>query len=668
MALTEKNLLRKLYLIAFLLAIFGVAVVVRMFKIHFVEGPQLRAEAAERTERMFTIEPNKGSLFSHDGSLLATSVTQYEVRWDAVSVKSKDFEALVKPLSDSLSMMLGKPSAYYEQYLRQAKAKENRYTMIASKLDYIDFKRMESFPLFSKGPFKGGFISVQKTVRDHPLGDIAKRMVGYEKVDENGKLRSIGLEGAFSKYLNGVAGKRLKQRIAKGQWKPVGMNNTVEPQDGYDVVSTIDVGIQDIAHHALLTQLEKYKADHGTVVVMEVATGEIKAMSNLGVNAEGQYYERLNYAVSESHEPGSTFKVMSLVAALEDKYVDTNSIVDTQNGLYKVYNGMVRDSHKGGYGKITVSKALMVSSNTAFAKIINENYRDNPKKFVNRLRNMNLHQPLDLPIAGEGLPVIRYPGDKGWSGLSLAWMAYGYEVSLTPLQTLTFYNAIANNGEMVRPRLIKEIRSWDKVIQRFDKEVINPSICSEETLGKVRQILSDIVNKKGGTGRGLYDPNFSMAGKTGTTQKNYASGDKDKLKYISTFSGYFPADNPKYSCIVVIHEPDKGIGYYGADVSGPVFKAIAQKIYTSNHNAQWVDAEWKPSSKIQEQKVSYELLTKGPLLVMPDLDGLPGRDAVALLENNGVSVRIQGMGQVKAQSLVPGTPLVKGTTVQLTLE
>jgi len=247
-------------------------------------------------------------------------------------------------------------------------------------------------------------------------------------------------------------------------------------------------------------------------------------------------------------------------------------------------------------------------------------------------------------------------------------MAYGYEVSLTPLQTLTFYNAIANNGEMVRPRLIKEIRSWDKVIQRFDKEVINPSICSEETLGKVRQILSDIVNKKGGTGRGLYDPNFSMAGKTGTTQKNYASGDKDKLKYISTFSGYFPADNPKYSCIVVIHEPDKGIGYYGADVSGPVFKAIAQKIYTSNHNAQWVDAEWKPSSKIQEQKVSYELLTKGPLLVMPDLDGLPGRDAVALLENNGVSVRIQGMGQVKAQSLVPGTPLVKGTTVQLTLE
>jgi len=216
---------------------------------------------------------------------------------------------------------------------------------------------------------------VQKTVRDHPLGDIAKRMVGYEKVDENGKLTSIGLEGAFSKYLNGVAGKRLKQRIAKGQWKPVGMNNTVEPQDGYDVVSTIDVGIQDIAHHALLTQLEKYKADHGTVVVMEVATGEIKAMSNLGVNAEGQYYERLNYAVSESHEPGSTFKVMSLVAALEDKYVDTNSIVDTQNGLYKVYNGMVRDSHKGGYGKITVSKALMVSSNTAFAKIINENYR-----------------------------------------------------------------------------------------------------------------------------------------------------------------------------------------------------------------------------------------------------------------------------------------------------
>ena len=422
----------------------------------------------------------------------------------------------------------------------------------------------------------------QQTRREHPLGKIAARSVGYERIDEEGYITRVGLEGAFGKYLRGKEGKRLKQKIAKGQWKPITDYNEVEPKDGYDVVSTIDINIQDVAHHALLTQLQKYKADHGCVVVMEVETGEIKAISNLGRTKKGTYYEERNYAVWESHEPGSVFKLMSVIAALEDKVIDTNYVVDTDKGILTFYDRYkVRDSRRGGYGKISVSEAFEVSSNTGIVKIIDEFYRKNPEKFVNRLYNMGLGNRLGLSIKGEGIPVIPHPNDKTrWSGIALQWMAYGYGVSLTPLQILTFYNAIANDGKMVKPRLIKEVREWDKIIRSYDKEVLNPSVCSKETIAKVRQMMKNVIEKKHGTGYGLYSPNFSMAGKTGTAQKDYK--DKSKLNYISTFAGFFPAENPKYSCIVVIHEPDKSVGYYGADVSGPVFKSIAQKIYTNS--------------------------------------------------------------------------------------
>src|SRR5690606_19536378 len=289
------------------------------------------------------------------------------------------------------------------------------------------------------------------------------------------------------KYLRGVDGHRLKQKIGNGQWKPIADYNEVEPKDGYDVYSTIDVNIQDIAHHALLEQLEKYKADHGCVVVMEVETGEVRAIANLGRNPEGYYYERRNYAVWESHEPGSTFKLMALTAALEDKVVDTSDVVDTKNGILTFYGKKVRDSKHGGYGKITVSEAFEVSSNTGIVSVIDKAYRSTPKKFVQRLYDMNLNKKLDLPILGEGDPVIPDPSNKKqWSGIALQWMAYGYGVSFTPLQTLTFYNAVANDGEMVKPRFIREVREFDKVVEKFDKEVINPKIASEETIDKVQ--------------------------------------------------------------------------------------------------------------------------------------------------------------------------------------
>tara|TARA_R110002074_G_scaffold57077_8_gene140510 strand:- start:7131 stop:9137 length:2007 start_codon:yes stop_codon:yes gene_type:complete len=657
MAATDKSILKRLYIVAAFLVLFAGAVLFKLVYIQIVDGEKYKALAETRTNHIFTIEPNRGNLYSDDGSLLATSVSKYTIRFDAVTVNDIDFKQNIKPLSDALAKQFGNTSSHYQQILRKAKQNKNRYALIVRNLDYSDYMAVKTFPLFNKGAYKGGLIIEQKTKREHPLGKIAERSVGYERVDENGYRTRVGMEGAFGEYLRGIEGKRAKQKIAKGLWKPIGNDNIIEPKDGYDVYSTIDINIQDIAHHALLKQLELYKADHGTVIVMEVKTGEVKAIANLGQTAGGKYYERLNYAIGESHEPGSTFKLMNLVAALEDKVIDTSSVMDTENGTWKIYRHWVKDSKRGGYGKISVAKAFEVSSNVAFAKMIHNGYKNDPEKYVNRLMSMGVHKELGLPVRGEGIPVLRYPGDKGWSGLSLAQMAYGYEVSMTPLQTLAFYNAIANNGEMVKPRLLKEVKEWNKTIEKFDKKVLNPAICSQETVKKVQKILKDVVEKKHGTGHGMYSKNFSMAGKTGTTQTNYVSKDKDKYEYISSFAGYFPADNPKYSCIVVIHKPDKSVGYYGADVSGPVFKSVAQKVYATSPLTSEVDVKHMLIASADNSYQGYFKNAQQQYAQMPNVQGMSGMDAVAILENLGIEVEVKGNGRVKHQSISKGTDI-----------
>ena len=667
MSFTPKHILIRLYLVSGGMFLFAVAVMVKLIDIQTADGDKYRDLAMKRTEKMFTIEPTRGNLYSNDGSLLATSVSRYTIRFDAVTVPATAFEAGVGPLSRELGKMLGKPAAHYEKVLRKARASKDRYALIARNLDYAQYTAVKEFPLFRLGPYKGGMIAEQKIVREHPLGKIAERSVGYERFDENGYATRVGLEGAFGRYLRGIEGKRLKQKIAKGQWKPIGLDNIIEPQDGYDVISTIDINIQDIAHHALLAQLEHYKAEHGTVIVMETATGEIKAISNLGRTEGDTYYERLNYAIGESHEPGSTFKLMSLIAAMEDGKLDTGTVVDTEKGTWRIYDRVVRDSRRGGYGKISVGKAFEVSSNTAFAKMIHENYKEDPSAFTDRLKAMGLDKELGMPIKGEGKPVLRSPGDKGWSGISLAWMSHGYEVSLTPLQTLAFYNAIANNGELVRPRLIEEVREWNRTVAHFEKEVLNPAVCSPSTVKKVQQLLRNVVASPEGTGHGLESPYLTIAGKTGTAQKNYAAKDPDKLGYISTFAGYFPAENPEYSCIVVIHEPDKSVGYYGADVAGPVFKSVARKI-TSNKPVETRLASLAISSPVLERTYTdYYNLSQKPFDAVPDLKGMSGMDAVSLLENLGVEVEIRGNGKVKKQSVSKGTDLKKVKKIILEL-
>jgi cell division protein FtsI (penicillin-binding protein 3) len=668
LAINEKNILNRLYFVAGCMFIFAVLVVVKLVNIQFIHGNEYRGLAEQRTIQNVIIPANRGNVYSAGGNLLATSVPKYDIRFDAITPSAKNFEKYIKPLSDSLAKFHGKTSSYYEKELRKARANKNRYFLIGRNLGYSNYLRIRNFPLLKMGAFKGGLIVEQKTKREHPMGEIAQRSIGYERFDENENVTRAGIEGAFGQqYLRGTDGRRLKQKIGKGQWKPIEDYDQIEPKDGYDLFTTIDVNIQDIAHHALLEQLEKYKADHGTVVVMETKTGEIKAISNLGRNQEGKYYERLNYAVGESHEPGSTFKLMALAVALEDKVIDTSTVVDTENGILTYYGKKVRDSKNGGYGKITVAKAFEVSSNTGIVKAIHNSYKDNPKKFVDGLYEMNLQNKLDLPIIGEGKPIIPDPRIKNnrWSGIALEWMAYGYGVSFTPLQTLTFYNAVANNGEMVKPRFLREVKEFGNTIESFDKEVINPKICSPETVSKLQKLLKNVVEKDHGTGNGLYSENFSMAGKTGTCQKDYR--DKEKLNYISSFVGYFPAENPKYSCIVVIHEPDKSVGYYGADVSGPVFKKIAHKIYTDTPIIDEISDLETQDLAIKSNYENYFDTAQKHKTIMPDLSGMPAMDAITLLENIGMKVKIIGNGKVKKQSVAKGTKLSSKQTIVLEL-
>lgn len=646
--------------------IFGLAVVVKLLTIQYIHGDKYRELADSRTIEDKPIPANRGNVYSVNGNLLATSIPKYDIRIDTKTPKKKIWQEQIGPLCDSLSKYSGRSSSYYRENLRKARAKKNRYYLLARDIGYSDYIRLRDFPLLKLGAFKGGLIVEQTTKREHPMGGISMRTIGYERTDEDGNITRAGLDGAFGeKYLKGVDGHRMKQKIGKGQWKPIKDSNEVEPQDGYDIYTTINVNIQDIAHHSLLEQLEKYDAEHGCVVVMEVKTGEIRAISNLGKSKSGKYYEKRNYAVWESHEPGSTFKLMAVMAALEDKVIDTSTIIDTKSGYKTFYGRGITDTR--GYGKISVGTAFEKSSNIGMATIIDDNYSKNPSKFINRLKQWKLHENLNLPIVGEGDPVIPKPGDKIWSRNALPSMAYGYNMQLTPLQTLTFYNAVANDGEMLKPRFLRQVKELDREIESFDKEIRVKKIASDETIKKAQKLLENVVER--GTGKGMYSRYFSMAGKTGTARTDYGDFEqwKKDRKYVSSFAGYFPVENPKYSCIVVIHKPSIKIGLYGADVAGPVFKRIAQKIFTDTPIIDEIESLEVENAAIDKEFQNFYDIANTYLTIMPSVIGLPVMDAMALCENLGLKVKMSGNGVVKSQSIPKGQKVKKNQTIVLEL-
>lgn len=623
----------------------------QLVNIQFKEGSKYKVLSEETTLRRDTLKGERGNVYAKDGSLLATSMSKYEVRMDLVTVSDKLFDNNVDALSDSLAKFENKSKAEVKNRLVKARSRKSRYLLIARNLGYRDYTRLKSFPIFNKGLYRGGFISLRTRVRARPIGGVAARTVGYD--DYRGH---VGIEGAYRHYLRGEDGWRLEQKIAKGQWKPVQNSNEKDPVDGRDVVTTMDVSIQDITHHALLKQLEKFEADHGCAVVMERETGEIRAIANLEKSEHGGYFESRNFAIYEAHEPGSTFKLASLMVGLEDGKIDTAQIVSTGKGKYKVYNDWVRDSKKGGFGDLSVARSIEVSSNVAIVKLIQAAYGEDPGAFVEGLDRMGLSKSTGVLIKGEGEPYYPRPEDSDWNGLSLPWMSWGYGIKFTPLQILTFYNAIANEGVMVKPQFVKEIKFQNVVEQSFDSKVLNKSIAGEETLVQVKDILENVVKR--GTAKNIYNKNFSMAGKTGTCQTDYWTGN---TQYVSSFVGFFPVEEPKYSCIVVVHKPNKRIGYYGATVAAPVFKEIAQKIYASTPRVEMFIKEniaFESDAPVYLDDIDK---AQKPFSAMPNVKGMPVMDALALLENMGLEVVFKGDGS----GLVIGQSIRKGANINI---
>ncbi|MBN2813818.1 MAG: transpeptidase family protein [Bacteroidales bacterium] len=682
----------------------GLAVIGRVFYLQVFEKEEWMEKANTYALKTMNIPADRGSIYASDGRLLASSVPYYEIRFDAGCENLSDhtFYSKVDSLSLCLSRLFGDRSKEeYKRSLVKARQQGKRYHLVKSGVNYIQLKKLKTFPIFRLGKYKGGLVYMQENRRVRPHRNLAGRLIGYTSKDVNGNV--VGIEGAYNDQLAGTQGIRLMQRLSGDVWMPVNERNEIEPKDGQDVITTLDVNLQDVAEKALLQQLISQGAQYGTAVLMEVKTGEIKAMVNLGKDDQGYYREMQNYAVGESTEPGSTFKLPVLMAALEDGIIELEDTVDTGNGTFRYYDKTVRDDYHehGGYGRITVEEVFEKSSNVGMAKIITGAYKDKPGEFIDRLYAMRLNDKLGIDIKGEGKPEIRYPGDKLWSGISLAMISHGYEIRITPLHTLTFYNAIANNGKMVKPRFVKEIRYHGKLVKRFDAEVLQSSVCSRATLNKVKRMLEGVVES--GTAKNLRDPQIKIAGKTGTNQiynKKYGYKSNSEVSYQASFVGYFPAENPQYSCIVVVNSPSKNV-YYGNMVAGPVFLEIARKVYatstemhpfvqrdkelpadlpyskTGNRSelktvlkeldvpvtGENIKAEWVSTEKKHEAVAfSKRSVIKG---LVPNVVSMGARDAIYLLENAGLRVRLLGRGSVRRQSIAPGTAVRKGELITL---
>lgn len=696
------NILLRVYLAFGLIVLFALAVLLRLGEVQYIQGAKWRAMADSLSVREFDIEAARGNIYSNDGSLMATSVPEYELRMDmfAGGIQDNDvFYAKVDSLALKLSAFFKDKSAKeYSRFLRKARQDSARYTLIKRKVSYQDLKIVRTFPLYSIGKHTGGLMAIPKNRRIMPFKSLAARTIGY--YNENVK-NPVGLEGAYGNYINGEKGKQLMQRISGGVWVPVNPEAEIAPKDGADIISTIDVNIQDLAQSALEEGLIKTKAHHGTIIVMEVATGEVRAVANLTQAGEGVYKEQLNYAISGNQDPGSTFKLASYMALLEDKLVDTNTLIGT--GYYQIPGHLIKDSHPK-IETVTVKRAFETSSNAAIAKLINDHYGNDPKRFTDHLYSWHLHEKTKLQIPGEAQPWIKNPKtSKSWHKyMTLPQMAYGYEMQLTPLKMLTLYNAVANNGKMVAPIFVKEIRRLGNPIQQFKAPVMNEKICSDETLGKIQRMLEGVVTE--GSGKEVvYNPLYKIAGKTGTAQvADNNLGYKAKRQYQASFVGYFPAEKPKYSMIVVINDP-RGGEYYGARVSGPVFRKVADRIFASDVHmyntiaSHAIGNTVAPEAKAGQSKavkkvyhafgikalyaaksdyfntvdttngVVYEASTpvKG---IMPNVNGMGLRDAMYLLGNAGLKARVSGSGKVYQQSVDAGSPIGRGAVVQIALK
>lgn len=701
----KKNILSRTYLVYIFMCVFALGILYRLCVIQFAQGDEWRNKAEAFTTKLDSVEAVRGNIFDANGALLATSLPYYEIAVDinAPSITDKIYKANRDSLAFELSNLFeDKSERDYLKILNKARKDGDRYVLLQRNVSYKNLQAIKTFPIFRKGR-KGGLVTLQTNRRERPFQMLAGRTIGMSRPG----IKPVGLEGAFDSTLSGVSGKRLMQQIAGGVWRPINDENEVEPKDGNDLYTTIDINIQDVAQQALMRSLIKNEASHGCAILMEVKTGAIKAIVNLTKSPKDTsiYNESFNYAIGYPTEPGSTFKLASFLALIDEYNISLEEKVNVGNGETVFFDRKMRDSHAPKAPILTAQEVFETSSNVGTSLLVTKYFSKNPKLYTDKLRAFHLHEKLGLAIPGEGIPKIKQPKDKDWYGTSLPWISIGYESLVTPLQTLTLYNAIANNGRMVKPHFVKEIKRNGITIKKFETEVIDERIVKESTILKAKQIMEGVV--KNGSGKGLNITAFKVGGKTGTAQiaKN---GDykKNGTTYQGSFVGYFPADNPLYTCYVIINSPSNG-QYYGALVAAPVFKEIAEKVYSSNvdfiqpindkknlitkapsvittkaneiasvtkklslpvsqpETEKYVSRSWRDSTKIilSENNIENQL-RKG---IMPNLHGLSAKDALFLLENNGIHVQLQGFGSVQKQSIEAGQKFNKGNKIVLTL-
>jgi cell division protein FtsI (penicillin-binding protein 3) len=683
--------------VAFLgVLLFAVCVAAKIGHIQVAEGDKWAKMAEEIMFDYRRVKATRGNIYSDNGSLLATSLPFYKVAMDPTLARKEVFD---KGL-DSLAMLLSRyyrdrSESDYKQMLRDARATGKQYLVLNRRqINYQTKKEMSSWPIFREGRYKGGVIFEKMDVRYRPFNNLSRRTIGY--VNEDGQ--GAGLEFSFDESLGGQDGQALFQKIAGSTWKPVFDGNEVKAVDGLDIQTTIDINLQDVAETSLHRHMALHDADEGTVVVMEVATGHVKAISNLTRDGKGNYLEKFNHAVGGSLEPGSTFKLVTMIALLEDTNIELSDSIKTGNGEVTFYNRKVRDHHEGGFGTLSIQASFEQSSNVAMAKLVDKHFGLKPEKYLDHVDRLKLSRPLGLQITGEVFPKITRPQDKAWSGITLPWMSHGYGLEISPLHTLTLYNAVANDGKMIKPVFVTSVLQADRVIREFETETLNSKICSNSTLKQLRLLLEGVVEN--GTAKNLKDAHYRIAGKTGTAQ--ILEDGRYTKKYITSFVGYFPAHAPKYSAIVVVKNP-KGWQQYGNNVAGPVFKEIADNIYArdielhapmekktvleagvlpvirggrqeeltmlanelgvSTHSV--TEDEWVKASR----NGSSVTLKKNEVLKdrVPDVTGFTFRDALYLCEKSGLRVVYQGRGRVAEQSLAPGTRFGRGARIYLKL-
>lgn len=693
----RKSIILRVRVAFLIIGVFAFGALARIIVLQ-TEDNRKWAKLADKIDLQYRKVPaTRGNIYSDNGSLLATSLPSYRIAFDPTIASDEIYRKGIDSLAYKLSWHFNDFSRdYYKRKINDARLSRRQYIILNRKLvKYQDKKEMSKWPIFREGRLKGGIIFEKHDQRYRPFSYLGYRTVGFVNDNNDG----AGLEYSFNKFLSGKDGKALYQKMAGGKWRPLYDGSEIRAIEGYDIHTTINVNLQDVTESALLSALQDHDADYGCAVVMEVKTGEIKAISNLTRNAKYQdYREVFNYAVQGLSDPGSTFKLASIIALLEDSNLQLTDSIDTGNGGYKFYNQTMRDHKPGGYGVISVRQAFEYSSNIAISKLIDSQFGSDPQRFIDYINSFGLSQPLGFQMIGEGIPKIKNPSNKSWSGITLPWMSIGYECEFTPLQILAFYNAIANDGKMIRPIIVKSITQADKEIKYFESEVLRRKICSNNTLNEVKSLLEGVVEQ--GTASNIKNSYYKIAGKTGTAQK--IQNGRYIRQYNTSFVGYFPAKDPQYSCIIVIDKP-KGFRQYGSNVAAPVFKEIADKIYArdlkmhapyiaqrnknegifpvikagnredlqkicdvlsipnqAKTNEEWVKAQRNDNAVLwTTDEIAPE--------VVPNVLGMTLRDAIFLLENYGLQVSHNGNGRITAQSMVPGQKIKKGSRITLTL-